>query len=93
MEADKAHRVNDQLSFNYHVTEFQYSSKVVQYLDEGDLPEDGFGGVSVQQVLHTHPSQQSIVAHNAQARPVRRQPTRAKSQADLNNGWDGLTDF
>ena len=93
IEADKAQRMNDQLSFNYHASEYQYASKVVQQLDEGDLPEDGFGGVSVQQVLHSHTSQQNLEASNGQHRPVRRQPNRVRSQADLNGNWDGLNNY
>jgi hypothetical protein len=62
-------------------------------LDEGDLPEDGFGGVSVQQVLHSHPSQDALsLAGNDPQRPVRRQPSRARVQSELGTttNW---TDF
>jgi hypothetical protein len=47
MEADKAQRMNDQMTFNYHALEYQFSTKALQMLEEGELPEDGFGGVSV----------------------------------------------
>jgi len=93
MEAEKAQQLNDQFAFNYHATEYQYASKVVQMLDEGDLPEDGFGGVSVQQVLHSHPSQDALsLAGNDPQRPVRRQPSRARVQSELGTttNW---TDF
>ena len=82
MEAEKAQRNNDQLAFGYHYTEYQFSTKAMQLLEEGELPEDGFGGVSVQQVLHSQPSQTDL--HSQQdIRPVRRQPSRAAN----GTGW------
>lgn len=88
MELDKAQRANDQMAFNYHVGEFQFCSKATQLMDEGELPEDGFGGVSVQQVMHPRPSQPDL--HDAASRPVRRQPSRA---ANGGQGWGGPQQF
>jgi hypothetical protein len=59
MEAEKAQRMNDQVSFNYHAVEYQFSSKVAQMLEEGDLPEDGFGNMSLQQ--HAQPQPQHML--------------------------------
>lgn len=59
MEAEKAQRMNDQVSFNYHAVEYQFSSKVAQMLEEGELPEDGFGNLTLQQ--HAQPQQQHML--------------------------------
>lgn len=82
MEADKAQRTNDQMSYNYHATEYQYTSKVVQLLEEGELPEDGFGGVSVQQVLHSHSSIPNLAQ---QASLQQQQQQNQQSQQQLSN--------
>lgn len=98
MEAEKAQRMNDQASFNYHAVEYQFSSKVAQMLEEGDLPEDGFNTISYQshapqpqqhmlQQMSSHPSLQMTAAEQAQQQPVtpqraRRQPARTRVQTD-----------
>lgn len=75
MEADKAQRMNDQMTFNYHALEYQFSTKALQMLEEGELPEDGFGGVSVSQVMHSQsvPTQQLQQPYNPQQQPQQQQ--------------------
>jgi hypothetical protein len=81
-EADKAQRMNDQMTFNYHALEYQFSTKALQMLEEGELPEDGFGGVSVSQVLHNQPSnQQSQLGQGYQMPNQQQQQSRSRRQA------------
>lgn len=87
MEAEKAQRMNDQMTFNYHAVEYQFSTKALQMLEEGELPEDGFGGVSVSQVMHsqqtlsqpyqTQPQAQSQQQQGQTQTRARRQPSRS----------------
>ena len=74
MEAEKAQRMNDQNSFNYHAVEYQFSSKVAQMLEEGELPEDGFGNMTLQQ--HAQPQQQHML------QPMSSHPNLQMSAAD-----------
>lgn len=99
MEAEKAQRMGDQMTFNYHFAEYQFATKVQELLNEGELPEDGFGGVNIQQVLHSHASQSSLnqqqqqqivqQQQQEQQRAVRRQPSRARVTTQDGTGWTG----
>lgn len=82
MEADKAQRMNDQMTFNYHALEYQFSTKALQMLEEGELPEDGFGGVSVSQVMHTQsmPTQQLQQTYNPQQQQQQQQQLQQPQQ-------------
>ena len=105
MEAEKAQRMNDQMSFNYHALEYQFSTKALQMLEEGELPEDGFGGVSVSQVMHNQsmPIQQLQQPFNMQQQGQQmpqmqqmqqnpqhqQQPQQQQQQPQLNSGNQG----
>lgn len=82
MEADKAQRMNDQMTFNYHALEYQFSTKALQMLEEGELPEDGFGGVSVSQVMHSQsvPTQQLQQTFNPQQQQQQQQLQQSQQQ-------------
>lgn len=82
MEADKAQRMNDQMTFNYHAVEYQFSTKALQMLEEGELPEDGFGGVSVSQVMHSQsmPTQQLQQTYNPQQQQQHQQQQQQQQQ-------------
>lgn len=91
IEADKAQRMNDQMTFNYHALEYQFSTKALQMLEEGELPEDGFGGVSVSQVMHNQsmPTQQLQQSYNPQQQQGQHMQQMSQQQQQQDNAIPG----